>query len=92
MEPVVGTDSNVIAAIDRAISLKNQYKIGVINLSIGRRVYTSFTQDPVSGGGKRLRGGIVGGRQPAMMAATMATVPMVTAPLMPLATIRWSSP
>jgi len=42
-----GNDSNVIAAIDRAISLQKTYKIGVINLSIGRRVYSSFTQDPL---------------------------------------------
>lgn len=37
----VGTDSAVIAAIDRAISLKNKYNIRVINLSLGRPVYQS---------------------------------------------------
>jgi len=42
-----GSDSSVIAAIDRAISLKNTYKIRVINLSLGRPVFTSFTQDPL---------------------------------------------
>src|SRR5579862_2866535 len=42
-----GTDSNVIAAIDRAISLQQQYHIRVINLSLGRPVYQSFSQDPL---------------------------------------------
>jgi serine protease AprX len=42
-----GSDSNVIAAIDRAIQLKGQYNIRVINLSLGRTVYESFTQDPL---------------------------------------------
>jgi len=42
-----GSDSTVIAAIDRAISLKSTYQIRVINLSLGRPVFTSFTQDPL---------------------------------------------
>src|SRR5581483_6816491 len=42
-----GSDSLVIEAIDRAIALQNQYNIRVINLSLGRPVYTSFTQDPL---------------------------------------------
>lgn len=41
------TDSSVIAAIQRAISLKSQYNIRVINLSIGRPVYESYTVDPL---------------------------------------------
>jgi serine protease AprX len=42
-----GTDSAVIAAIQRAIQLKNTYNIRVINLSLGRRISESYTQDPV---------------------------------------------
>jgi serine protease AprX len=42
-----GSDSFVIAAIDRAISLKNTYNIRVMNLSLGRPVYESYTQDPL---------------------------------------------
>jgi serine protease AprX len=42
-----GTDSQVIAAIQRAIALKTTYNIRVINLSLGRNVYESYTLDPV---------------------------------------------
>ncbi|HEX4602500.1 MAG TPA: S8 family peptidase, partial [Candidatus Angelobacter sp.] len=42
-----GTDSQVIAAIQRAIALKNTYNIRVINLSLGRRVFESYALDPV---------------------------------------------
>ena len=42
-----GTDSAVIAAIERAISLKDQYNIRVINLSLGRPVFESYTKDPL---------------------------------------------
>jgi serine protease AprX len=42
-----GTDSQVIAAIQRAIQLKNQYNIRVINLSLGRPVFESYTLDPL---------------------------------------------
>jgi serine protease AprX len=42
-----GTDSQVIAAIQRAIELKNTYNIRVINLSLGRAVYESASQDPL---------------------------------------------
>jgi len=42
-----GQDSYVIAAIQQAIALKNLYNIRVVNLSIGRPVYESFTQDPL---------------------------------------------
>jgi len=42
-----GTDSLVIEAIDRAIALKGKHDIKIINLSLGRRVYTSFLLDPL---------------------------------------------
>ncbi|PYT24830.1 MAG: hypothetical protein DMG57_27215 [Acidobacteria bacterium] len=43
----MGTDSSVIAAIQTAISLKDQYNIRVINLSLGRQVYESYALDPL---------------------------------------------
>jgi len=43
----VGTDSQAIAAIDQAIALASTYNIRVINLSLGRPVYESYTQDPL---------------------------------------------
>lgn len=43
----VGTDSAVIAAIQRAIALKSVYNIRVINLSLGRPVYGSYATDPL---------------------------------------------
>jgi len=43
----LGTDSQVIAAIQQAISLKNNYNIRVINMSLGRPVFESYTLDPV---------------------------------------------
>src|SRR5579885_2790367 len=42
-----GTDSQVIAAIQQAIALKSTYNIRVINLSLGRPVYESYTLDPL---------------------------------------------
>jgi len=42
-----GTDSAVIRAIDRAIQLKTQHNIRVINLSLGRRILESYTKDPL---------------------------------------------
>ena len=42
-----GTDSAVIAAIQKAISLKNTWNIRVINLSLGRAVFESYTLDPL---------------------------------------------
>jgi serine protease AprX len=42
-----GADSFVIAAIDRAIALKNTYNIRVMNLSLGRPVFESYTDDPL---------------------------------------------
>jgi serine protease AprX len=42
-----GTDAGVIAAIEEAIALKNTYNIRVINLSLGRPVFESYTLDPL---------------------------------------------
>ncbi len=42
-----GSDSTVIAAIQQAIALKNVYNIRVINLSLGRGIPVSYTQDPL---------------------------------------------
>src|SRR5262252_317945 len=42
-----GTDSSVINAINQAISLQSQYNIRVMNLSLGRPVYESYTLDPL---------------------------------------------
>ena len=42
-----GKDSAVIAAIQKAISLKTQYNIRVINLSLGRPVHESYKLDPL---------------------------------------------
>lgn len=41
-----GTDSAVIAAIQRAIQLKATCNIRVINLSLGRNIPSSYTSDP----------------------------------------------
>src|SRR5207302_534815 len=41
------TDSTVIAAIQQAIVLKNQYNVRVINLSLGRGVFESYALDPL---------------------------------------------
>jgi serine protease AprX len=42
-----GLDSNVIAAIQTAISLQKKYNIRVINLSLGRPVFESYKLDPL---------------------------------------------
>jgi serine protease AprX len=42
-----GSDSSVIAAIQEAIALQSTYNIRVINLSLGRGIYVSYTQDPL---------------------------------------------
>ena len=42
-----GSDSAVLAAINQAIALKSAYNIRVINMSLGRPVYESYTQDPI---------------------------------------------
>jgi len=41
------TDSQVIAAISQAVSLKSKYNIRVMNLSLGRAVYESYKLDPL---------------------------------------------
>jgi serine protease AprX len=43
----VGTDSTVIAAVQQAVALKSTYNIRVINLSLGRGIPASYTQDPL---------------------------------------------
>jgi len=43
----VGTDSAVIAAIQKAISLKHQFNIRVMNLSLGRPMTESYLNDPL---------------------------------------------
>ena len=42
-----GSDSTVIAAIQEAIALQSTYNIRVINLSLGRGIGVSYTQDPL---------------------------------------------
>lgn len=42
-----GSDSQVIAAIERAIQLQSTYNIRVINLSLGRQVFETYAQDPL---------------------------------------------
>src|SRR5713226_4167357 len=42
-----GTDGSVIAAIQQAVALQSTYNIRVINLSLGRGVYESYTLDPL---------------------------------------------
>ena len=46
-ETGTGADSSVIAAIDRAIQLQSTYNIRVINLSLGRPIFESFSADPL---------------------------------------------
>ena len=43
----MSTDSIVLAAIDKAISLQSHYNIRVINLSLGRPIYESYRMDPI---------------------------------------------
>ena len=40
-------DSVVIAAIEKAVQLKSQYNVRVINLSLGRPIFESCSQDPL---------------------------------------------
>jgi serine protease AprX len=42
-----GNDSDVIAAIMRAIQLKKRFNIRVMNLSLGRPVFESYKDDPL---------------------------------------------
>jgi len=43
----MSSDSVVISAIDRAIALKSQFNIRVLNMSLGRPIYESYTRDPI---------------------------------------------
>ena len=43
----MGSDSAVVAAIQTAIQLKKKYNIRVINLSLGRPVFETYTLDPL---------------------------------------------
>src|SRR5580704_5345045 len=43
----MSNDSVVIAAIEKAVQLKSQYNVRVINLSLGRPIYESCTRDPL---------------------------------------------
>ena len=43
----MSSDSAVIAALGRAIELKDRYNIRVVNLSLGRPVYESYQLDPL---------------------------------------------
>src|SRR6202451_4474456 len=40
-------DSVVIAAIQKAVALKSQYNVRVINLSVGRPIFETCSQDPL---------------------------------------------
>src|SRR6202165_1337305 len=42
-----GSDSTVIEAIEQAIALQSTYNIRVINLSLGRGIFVSYTNDPL---------------------------------------------
>jgi serine protease AprX len=42
-----GSDSSLLQAIDDAIQLRKIYNIRVINLSLGRPIYESYTLDPI---------------------------------------------
>ncbi len=42
-----GTDSGVISAIQVALTVQNKYHIRVMNLSLGRQVFESYTLDPL---------------------------------------------
>ena len=42
-----GTDTSVIKAIYKAIQVKDQFNIRVMNLSVGRPVFESYKQDPL---------------------------------------------
>jgi serine protease AprX len=42
-----GSDSEVIAAINRAVSFRHRFNIRVINLSLGRPIYETYALDPL---------------------------------------------
>jgi serine protease AprX len=41
------TDSIVISALGEAVTIQSQYNIRVVNLSLGRPVFESYTEDPL---------------------------------------------
>jgi serine protease AprX len=43
----MSNDSIVLAALEQAVKLKNQYNVRIINLSLGRPIYESCTKDPL---------------------------------------------
>jgi serine protease AprX len=87
-----GSDSEVIAAIERAIALKSTYNIRVINLSLGRPVYESYRWDPLCQEVEAAwRAGIVVAVA-AGKAATTAAALTATELLKPQATIPTSLP
>ncbi|MBY0507345.1 MAG: S8 family peptidase [Bryobacteraceae bacterium] len=43
----IGSDTSVIAGINRAIELRTRFNIRIINLSLGRPVFESFRRDPL---------------------------------------------
>jgi len=43
----VSNDSVVIAAIEKAVQLKQRYNVRVVNLSLGRPIYESCSRDPL---------------------------------------------
>jgi serine protease AprX len=48
-----GYVSDVIAALDYAVSVKDQYNIRIINLSVGAGVYESYNTDPLAQAARR---------------------------------------
>jgi serine protease AprX len=48
-----GYVSDVIAALDYAVSVKDQFNIRIINLSVGAGVYESYNTDPLAQAAKR---------------------------------------
>ena len=83
-----GQDSNVIAAIQTAISLKSKYNIRVINLSLGRPVFESYTVDPLCQAVEAAyQAGIVVVVSAAILGAITLSITMAMAPSPRLATI-----
>ena len=83
------TDSAVIAAIQRAIALKSTYNIRVINLSLGRPVFESYTVDPLCQAVESAwKAGIVVVVAAGNVAATTPPAPADTQPLVRRGTIR----
>jgi len=88
-----GTDSAVIAAIQRAISLKNTFNIRVINLSLGRPIYESYKLDPLCQAVEQAwKAGIVVVVAAGNDGRDLNLNPKATAPSIPRAMIPMSSP